>query len=234
MKNLSGSRFLVFLTLLSSLEGYAINNDCSVLKNARPSSVTQWPMPNGVTLSVCAYGNSDVQENEVTGLVTLFWKENKKIVRALPELNSQKKRTPFIFSIEKIGPSQVTITRIFNAGQLEIGGENTPVMESIIDCSKKTCLVGPETCIQQQQKIYPKSVNDLELIASEKKGIKEFPQYDTMLSEVVSSALAGDKRALNLVLDKFDRLGADGAVAGILAPNRELIRELVNLGCIKR
>ncbi len=163
----------------------------------------------------------------------MFWKENIKI-RLLPEPSALKKNAPFIFSIEKIGPSQITVTRIFNAGQLEIGGDNTAVMESLVDCSKKTCLVGPETCIQQPQKIYPKSIDDLEEIANEKKGIKEFPHYDTMLSEVISSALAGDKRALNLVLDKFNRLGADGAAAGIIAPTRELIRELVNLGCIKR
>jgi hypothetical protein len=200
-----------------------IKGECSSLGLSAHKPLAIWEMKNGEKLVVCPAGDTDeIASNHFKGWVNVYPIPANIHNGYIRLVDSEMPDWLFTFGIKK--KSDYLIELIQYSG-------DTKITLQQLDCSKDTCKLLEEKCIE-----LPKETVDKEMLKKFKLLTGKRPEGlyadETDVGKLLRAAIAGDRTALNFVLDVD--LHLDGAAGSGFGSTRDEIQRLVDLKCIMR
>lgn len=230
----------IFIATSLSFASADTHPSCKDLGFSKGEPLAVWKMANKAELVVCEVGQTAKTSNdEFIGWANVYERSNGKMSPFINEVNSERQSEIDSFHIKRIDHSRVSVTRLIRSPYADATGDSdTPVTTFEIKCTgkKPLCRKGHDICVKPKNKKVDKdAIATIESIAAGRIKADSLPAYDVVIGKVVDSALAGNKRALRLVLDtSTERLHTDGAATETLTDGKDLIRKLMDLKCLKR
>jgi hypothetical protein len=209
-----------------------------MMSSDKPSAV--WEMKNGKNLIVCNLSNyNKISDSKIRGWVNIYERPVSDQKGFIKEVDSELPSEHISFQIEKKSETEILITKYILGPESNFEeSDGVAATQFTINCSEYKCLRTKETCVYEK----PKKTGDvkiLDYVESITKGreanLEKFGYYDVVIGKVISLALAGNRRAIKLVLETSkDKFKIDGGSAEPFMDGFRVLSSLVKLGCIKK